>query len=113
MFFAKKSSGSIGMGAFLIGTSVFIITLYVVMMSVIYGDIGGIFEYSRAAFSIILIGSMCLFLVIMGAISIRKGLIEKKVKANGRRSTCVIEEFKVIGHRYGHSIWMKVKFKTS
>ena len=51
------------------------------------------------------------FTLVVGIMTIRRGKIDQKVAKHGKRSTCIVSEFRVIGRRYGHSIWMDVIYK--
>ena len=114
-----KASGSIGAGAFCCGLSVLWMAFYTTIMILIennYRDFRvdeSFFSEPRVLITFILMGSASLFIFILGVLEIKRGLTDKKVRANGKRSVCRIEDFKVRSNRYGHSIRMKVKFKTA
>lgn len=94
-----------------VGGGVFFIIFSLVFMGV------GFWMLSRSGFSsmtslmfvvMIMIGA---FMLVVGIMTVRRGKIGQKVAQHGRKSTCIVSEFRVIGHRYGHSIWMDVIYK--
>ena len=114
-----KASGSIGAGAFCCGLAVLWMAFYTTIMILIennYRDFRvdeSFFGEPRVLITFILMGSASLFIFILGVLEIKRGLTDKKVRANGKRSVCRIEDFKVRSNRYGHTIWMDVRFKTA
>ena len=114
-----KASGSIGLGAFYCGLGVFVIAFYTIIMTLINNSYrefkvdASVFDEPRLVVSFTLLACVSLFIFIMGVFEIKRGLTDKKVRANGKRSVCRIENFKVRSNRYGHTIWMDVKFKTA
>lgn len=100
----NKSQGSVGGGIFLIVFGLVFIgvgfwALPMAGYTVIY-----------APMLIIMIAAGALMLV-AGITTVRRGNIDQKVAQHGKRSTCIVSEFRVIGRRYGHSIWMDVIYK--
>jgi len=94
-----------------VGGGVFFIIFSLVFMGV------GFWMLSTAGFAgmfapmlIIMIAAGALMLV-AGITTVRRGKIDQKVAQHGKRSTCIVSEFRVIGRRYGHSIWMDVIYK--
>ncbi len=114
-----KASGSVGLGAFYCGLGVFMIAFYTIIMILINNSYrefkvdASIFGEPRIVISFTLLVCVSLWMFVLGVFEIKRGLIDKKVKANGKRSVCRIEDFKVRSNRYGHTIWMDVKFKTA
>ena len=114
-----KSSGSIGLGAFYCGLGIFVIAFYTIIMILINNDYrefkvdASIFYEARIVITFTLLACVSLWIFTLGVFEIKRGLTDKKVRANGKRSVCRIEDFKVRSNRYGHSIRMKVKFKTA
>ena len=114
-----KASGSIGLGAFYCGLGIFVIAFYTVIMTLINNSYrefkvdASVFDEARIVISFTLLACISLWIFIMGVFEIKRGLTDKKVRANGKRSVCRIEDFKVRSYRYGHTIWMDVKFKTA
>ena len=114
-----KASGSVGLGAFYCGLGVFMIAFYTIIMILINNSYrefkvdASVFDEPRIVVSFTLLACVSLWIFIMGVFEIKRGLTDKKVRANGKRSVCRIEDFKVRSNRYGHMIWMDVKFKTA
>ena len=114
-----KASGSVGLGAFYCGLGVFMIAFYTIIMILINNSYrefkvdASIFGEPRIVISFTLLVCVSLWMFVLGVFEIKRGLTDKKVRANGKRSVCRIEDFKVRSNRYGHTIWMDVKFKTA
>ena len=114
-----KASGSIGLGAFYCGLGIFVMAFYTIIMILINNSYrefkvdASVFDEPRLVVSFTLLACISLFIFILGVFEIKRGLTDKKVRANGKRSVCRIENFKVRSNRYGHTIWMDVKFKTA
>ena len=53
---------------------------------------------------------LALMLFAMGVFLIRRGIINKKVAAEGKKGTCVIEKFQTVGGRGKATIWMTVSY---
>ena len=114
-----KASGSVGLGAFYCGLGVFMIAFYTIIMILINNSYrefkvdASIFGEPRIVISFTLLVCVSLWMFVLGVFEIKRGLTDKKVRANGKRSVCRIEDFKVRSNRDGHTIWMDVKFKTA
>ena len=114
-----KASGSIGLGAFYCGLGIFVMAFYTIIMTLInngYREFkvdASVFDEPRLVVSFVLLACVSLWIFTLGVFEIKRGLIDKKVRANGKRSVCRIEDFKVRSNRYGHTIWMDVRFKTA
>ena len=114
-----KASGSVGLGAFYCGLGIFVIAFYTVIMTLINNSYrefkvdASVFDEPRIVVSFTLLVCVSLWMFVLGVFEIKRGLTDKKVRANGKRSVCRIEDFKVRSNRYGHTIWMDVKFKTA
>lgn len=114
-----KASGSIGLGAFYCGLGIFVMAFYTIIMTLInngYREFkvdASVFDEPRLVVSFTLLACVSLWIFTLGVFEIKRGLIDKKVRANGKRSVCRIEDFKVRSNRYGHTIWMDVRFKTA
>jgi len=114
-----KASGSIGLGAFYCGLGIFVMAFYTIIMILINNSYrefkvdASVFDEPRLVVSFTLLSCVSLWIFTMGVFEIKRGLTDKKVRANGKRSVCRIENFKVRSNRYGHTIWMDVKFKTA
>ena len=113
-----KTSGSIGLGVFFIVIGLLMTGL---LSFIFYLNIdmsnrdGGSFSTTADTMTTIMpifLSLMTLIVFFMGIRSIVRGLIDKKVKAHGKKSVCTIKEFKVTSNRYSATIWMDVKFKT-
>lgn len=99
-----KSQGSVAAGVFMIFFSVAFISIGIYMFS-----IGGAsYRFGLTALMMTVFG--VLFLV-CGIGTLVRGKINQKVHEKGIRSTCIVEDFRVTGRRYGHSIWMNVLYK--
>lgn len=72
-----------------------------------------VFDEPKLVVSFALLACVSLWIFTLGVFEIKRGIIDKKVRANGKRSVCRIEDFKVRSNRYGHTIWMDVRFKTA
>ena len=53
---------------------------------------------------------LALMLFAMGVFLVRRGIINKKVAAEGKKGTCVIEKFQTVGGRGKATIWMTVSY---
>lgn len=114
-----KASGSIGRGAFYCGLGIFVIGFYMIILILINNSYrefkvdASIFDDLRIVIMFILLACVVLWIFTLGVFEIKRGLTDKKVRANGKRSVCRIEDFEVRSNRYGHTIWMDVRFKTA
>ena len=80
--------------------------------------IGGVLMLGLMVFGIITVQPvfiafmplLALMLFAMGVFLIRRGVINKKVAAEGKKGTCVIEKFQTIGGRGKATIWMTVSY---
>ena len=114
-----KASGKIGLGAFYCGLGIFVMAFYTIIMILINNNYrefkvdASVFYEPRLVVSFTLLACVSLWIFVMGVFEIKRGLTDKKVRANGKRSVCRIEDFKVRSNRYGHTIWMDVRFKTA
>ena len=99
-----RYQGSVGGGVFLIIFSLVFMGVGFWMLST--AGFAGMF----APMLIIMIAAGALMLV-AGITTVRRGKIDQKVAQHGKRSTCIVSEFRVAGRRYGHSIWMDVLYK--
>ena len=114
-----KASGSIGLGAFYCGLGIIVMAFYTTILILTennYRDFRvdeSLFTEPRVIIMFILLACVSLWVFTLGVFEIKRGLTDKKVRANGKRSVCRIEDFKVRSNRYGHTIWMDVRFKTA
>ena len=108
MHFHYKPSTSIWLGIMFIIFPIFIGVIY---FSTFFLDIyvfdGSIIPFIAMFLFLLVLGSM----LVMGILFLRKGSIAKKVKAEGRKGTCVVERFETRYNRYGQRILMYVSFK--
>ena len=80
--------------------------------------IGGVLMLGLMVFGIIFVQPvliafmplLALMLFAMGVFLIRRGVINKKVAAEGKKGTCVIEKFQTVGGRGKATIWMTVSY---
>ena len=99
-----RYQGSVGGGVFFIIFSLVFMGVGFWMLS----SFGFSSIHSLMFVVMIMIGA---FMLVVGIMTVRRGKINQKVAQHGKRSTCIVSEFRVIGHRYGHSIWMDVIYK--
>ena len=94
-----RTQGSIAGGvAFIFGSALF---LAFTIISIVKNG------WDILSFVFALLALLCLAFAIFG---IRRGLINKKVAAKGRRGRCVIEKFETVGGRGPATIWMTVSY---
>ena len=94
-----RTQGSIAGGvAFIFGSALF---LAFTIISIVKNG------WDILSFVFALLALICLAFAIFG---IRRGLINKKVAAKGRRGRCVIEQFETVGGRGPATIWMTVSY---
>ena len=101
-----KIPGNIGLGIFLL---IFSLVMGGVFLWLIVPDfylLEGIHALTLPLYLFVIV-----LLAITGIMMIRRGLINKKVMAKGRRGTCVVESFETRHTRYGMRIWMNVSYK--
>lgn len=80
--------------------------------------IGGVLTLGLMVFGIITVQPvliafmpfLALMLFAMGVFLVRRGIINKKVAAEGKKGTCVIEKFQTVGGRGKATIWMTVSY---
>ena len=108
MHFYNKPSTNIWLGIMFIIFPMFIGVIYfTTFLPNMYVFDGSIIPFIAMFIFLLVLGSM----LVMGILFLRKGLIAKKVKAGGRKGTCVVERFETIYNRYGQRILMYVSFK--
>ena len=106
----KKIPGSIGFGIFFL---IFSLGFSAVVFSFVIPNLYWL-EGTDAItpyLGLVLYSAITIFMAIFGIMMIRRGLINKKVMAKGRRGTCVVESFETRHTRYGMRIWMNVSYK--
>ena len=106
----KKLPGSIGVGIFILifSLGMFGFVLWFILPNLYYLD--GVYSITPYM-GLVLYGIVTVLMAIMGVMMLRRGIINKKVMAKGRRGTCVVESFETRHTRYGMRIWMNVSYK--
>ena len=94
-----------------VGGGVFFIIFSLVFMGVGFWMLSSFGFSSMTSLMFVVMIMIGAFMLVVGIITVRRGKINQKVAQHGKRSTCIVSEFRVIGHRYGHSIWMDVIYK--
>ena len=94
-----------------VGGGVFFIIFSLVFMGVGFWMLSSLGFSSMTSLMFVFMIMIGAFTLVVGIMAIRRGKIDQKVAKHGKRSTCIVSEFRVIGHRYGHSIWMDVIYK--
>ena len=94
-----------------VGGGVFFIIFSLVFMGVGFWMLSSLGFSSMTSLMFVFMIMIGAFTLVVGIMAIRRGKIDQKVAQHGKRSTCIVSEFRVIGHRYGHSIWMDVIYK--
>ena len=108
MHLYNKPSTNIWLGIMFIIFPIFIGVIYFsTFLPNMYVFDGSIIPFIAMFVFLLVLGSM----LVMGILFLRKGLIAKKVKAGGRKGTCVVERFETRYTRYGQRILMYVSFK--
>ena len=94
-----------------VGGGVFFIIFSLVFMGVGFWMLSSLGFSSMTSLMLVVMIMAGAFMFVVGIMTIRRGKIDQKVAKHGKRSTCIVSEFRVIGRRYGHSIWMDVIYK--
>ena len=94
-----------------VGGGVFFIIFSLVFMGVGFWMLSSFGFSSMTSLMFVVMIMIGAFMLVVGITTVRRGKINQKVAQHGKRSTCIVSEFRVIGRRYGHSIWMDVIYK--
>ena len=94
-----------------VGGGVFFIIFSLVFMGVGFWMLSSFGFSSMTSLMFVVMIMAGAFTLVVGIMAIRRGKIDQKVAKHGKRSTCIVSEFRVIGRRYGHTIWMDVIYK--
>ena len=94
-----------------VGGGVFFIIFSLVFMGVGFWMLSSFGFSSMTSLMFVVMIMIGAFMLVVGITTVRRGKIDQKVAQHGKRSTCIVSEFRVIGRRYGHSIWMDVIYK--
>ena len=94
-----------------VGGGVFFIIFSLVFMGVGFWMLSSFGFSSMTSLMFVVMIMIGAFLLVAGITTVRRGKINQKVAQHGKRSTCIVSEFRVIGRRYGHSIWMDAIYK--